>query len=97
VFDGAGQLVKDAGQVKAGHEIRARVARGEIEARVKKTNAHRNEGSAKDKNTRAERATITRKAHDASQGSSDRNHPQCIRMLGSDRLNSAAEKYGDGN
>jgi exodeoxyribonuclease VII large subunit len=47
VFDGAGQLVKDAGQVKAGDEIRARVARGEIEARVKKTNAHRNEGGRK--------------------------------------------------
>jgi exodeoxyribonuclease VII large subunit len=36
VFDGAGQLVKDAAQVKAGDEIRARVARGEIEARVRK-------------------------------------------------------------
>jgi exodeoxyribonuclease VII large subunit len=47
VFDGAGQLVKDAGQVKAGDEIRARVARGEIEARVKKPNAHRNEGGRK--------------------------------------------------
>jgi exodeoxyribonuclease VII large subunit len=39
VFDGAGQLVKDAAQVKAGDEIRARVARGEIEAVVKKTKA----------------------------------------------------------
>ena len=37
VFDGAGQLVKDAGLVKAGDEIRARVARGEIAAVVKKT------------------------------------------------------------
>jgi exodeoxyribonuclease VII large subunit len=37
VFDGAGELVKDAAQVKAGDEIRARVARGEIEATVKKT------------------------------------------------------------
>ena len=36
VFDGAGQLVKDAGQVKVGEEISARVARGEIAARVKK-------------------------------------------------------------
>jgi exodeoxyribonuclease VII large subunit len=36
VFDGAGQLVKDAGQVSAGDEIRARVARGEIAAVVKK-------------------------------------------------------------
>jgi exodeoxyribonuclease VII large subunit len=36
VFDGAGQLVKDAGQVSAGEEIRARVARGEIAAVVKK-------------------------------------------------------------
>jgi exodeoxyribonuclease VII large subunit len=37
VFDGAGQLVKDAGQVKVGEEISARVARGEIRATVKKT------------------------------------------------------------
>jgi exodeoxyribonuclease VII large subunit len=36
VFDGAGQLVKDAGLVKPGDEIRARVARGEIEAVVKR-------------------------------------------------------------
>src|SRR5580658_5549705 len=36
VFDGGGQLVKDAGMVKAGDEIRARVARGEIAAVVKK-------------------------------------------------------------
>jgi exodeoxyribonuclease VII large subunit len=36
VFDGAGQLVKDAEQVKAGEDIRARVARGEIRATVKK-------------------------------------------------------------
>jgi exodeoxyribonuclease VII large subunit len=35
VFDGAGQLVKDAAQVKPGDEIRARVARGEIGAIVK--------------------------------------------------------------
>jgi exodeoxyribonuclease VII large subunit len=35
VFDGAGALVKDAGQVKAGEEISARVARGEIRAVVK--------------------------------------------------------------
>ena len=33
VFDGAGQLVKDAGQVKVGDEISARVARGEIRRR----------------------------------------------------------------
>jgi exodeoxyribonuclease VII large subunit len=39
VFDGAGQLVKDAGQVKAGDEISARVARGEIRAVVKKADA----------------------------------------------------------
>ncbi|MGB6331793.1 MAG: exodeoxyribonuclease VII large subunit [Candidatus Sulfotelmatobacter sp.] len=39
VFDGAGQLVKDAGRVKPGDEIRARVARGEIAAVVKKTGA----------------------------------------------------------
>jgi exodeoxyribonuclease VII large subunit len=36
VFDGAGELVKDAAQVSAGDEIRARVARGEIRATVKK-------------------------------------------------------------
>ena len=39
VFDGAGQLVKDSGQVKSGDEIRARVARGEIRAVVKKPGA----------------------------------------------------------
>jgi exodeoxyribonuclease VII large subunit len=37
VFDGSGKLVKDADQVKAGDDIRARVARGEIAATVKKT------------------------------------------------------------
>jgi exodeoxyribonuclease VII large subunit len=36
VFDGAGRLIKDAGLVKAGEEISARVARGEIEAVVKR-------------------------------------------------------------
>jgi exodeoxyribonuclease VII large subunit len=36
VFDGAGQLVKDASLVKPGDEITARVARGEIAAVVKK-------------------------------------------------------------
>ena len=36
VFDGSGQLVKDAALVKPGDEIRARVARGEIRATVKK-------------------------------------------------------------
>jgi exodeoxyribonuclease VII large subunit len=36
VFDEAGQLVKDAGRVKVGEEIRARVARGEIRATVSK-------------------------------------------------------------
>ena len=35
VFDGAGQLVKDASEVKAGEEISARLARGEIRATVK--------------------------------------------------------------
>src|ERR1700691_5717330 len=39
VFDSAGQLVKDAGLVKAGDEISARVARGEIAAVVKATGA----------------------------------------------------------
>ena len=37
VFDGSGQLVKDAGQVNAGEEIRARLARGEITAIVNKS------------------------------------------------------------
>jgi exodeoxyribonuclease VII large subunit len=36
VFDASGKLVKDASQVEAGEEIRARVARGEIAATVKK-------------------------------------------------------------
>jgi exodeoxyribonuclease VII large subunit len=36
VFDAAGNLVKDAAQVKAGDEIVARVSRGEIAATVKK-------------------------------------------------------------
>jgi exodeoxyribonuclease VII large subunit len=36
VFDASGKLVKDAGRVQAGDEIRARVARGEIDATVKK-------------------------------------------------------------
>ncbi|MGA8866067.1 MAG: exodeoxyribonuclease VII large subunit [Candidatus Sulfotelmatobacter sp.] len=35
VFDGAGHLVKDAAAVQAGEEIRARVARGEIQATVR--------------------------------------------------------------
>jgi len=37
VFDAEGKLVKDADQVKAGEEIRARVARGEIAATVRGT------------------------------------------------------------
>ena len=37
VFDARGNLVKDARQVKAGNEIRARVSRGTIAATVKKT------------------------------------------------------------
>jgi exodeoxyribonuclease VII large subunit len=37
VFDASGKLVKDAESVNAGDDIRARVARGEIEATVKKT------------------------------------------------------------
>src|ERR1700691_1334168 len=36
VFDGSGQLVKDVAQVKPGDQIKARVARGEILATVKK-------------------------------------------------------------
>ena len=38
VFDHAGNLVKDANQVSPGQTIRARVAKGEIEAEVRKTN-----------------------------------------------------------
>jgi exodeoxyribonuclease VII large subunit len=37
VFDSSGKLVKDSEQVQAGEEIRARVARGEIKAVVKKS------------------------------------------------------------
>jgi exodeoxyribonuclease VII large subunit len=37
VFDSAGQLVKDSAQVAAGDEIRARLAHGEIQATIKKT------------------------------------------------------------
>jgi len=37
VFDQAGQLVKDSGQVKVGEEISARLARGEIRATVRET------------------------------------------------------------
>jgi exodeoxyribonuclease VII large subunit len=37
VLDGAGQLVKDASQVKEGDEISARLARGEVRAQVKET------------------------------------------------------------
>jgi exodeoxyribonuclease VII large subunit len=36
VFNASGNLVKNAEQVKAGEEIRARVAKGEIRALVKK-------------------------------------------------------------
>jgi exodeoxyribonuclease VII large subunit len=36
VFDAEGKLVKDAAQVKAGEEIRARVAKGEIRSTVKR-------------------------------------------------------------
>src|SRR5208283_3136539 len=39
VFDGAGELVKDAAEVKVGEEISARVARGEIRATVVKESA----------------------------------------------------------
>jgi exodeoxyribonuclease VII large subunit len=47
VFDGAGQLVKDAGQVKAGEEISARVARGEIRATVREAGVEKRSGSRK--------------------------------------------------
>jgi exodeoxyribonuclease VII large subunit len=36
VFDAAGNLIKDAGRVNVGDEITARVAKGEIVARVSK-------------------------------------------------------------
>jgi exodeoxyribonuclease VII large subunit len=36
VFDSAGQLIKDAAQLKLGEEISARLARGEIRATVNK-------------------------------------------------------------
>jgi exodeoxyribonuclease VII large subunit len=38
VFDAAGNLVKDAAQVKAGDEITARLARGTIAAQIQETN-----------------------------------------------------------
>jgi exodeoxyribonuclease VII large subunit len=47
VFDGAGQLVKDAGQVKVGEEISARVARGEIRATVREGGVVKGSGSRK--------------------------------------------------
>jgi exodeoxyribonuclease VII large subunit len=47
VFSGAGQLVKDAAQVKPGDEIRARVARGEIRAMVKKATSDGDSGREK--------------------------------------------------
>jgi len=47
VFDGAGQLIKDAAQVKVGEEISARLARGEIRARVKKATADGDAGGRK--------------------------------------------------
>jgi len=36
VFDASGKLLKDASKVKAGDEISARLAKGTVEARVKK-------------------------------------------------------------
>jgi exonuclease VII large subunit len=40
VFDANGNLVKEAEQVNSGEEIRARLARGEILATVKKASNH---------------------------------------------------------
>jgi exodeoxyribonuclease VII large subunit len=37
VFDASGKLVKDSAQVKAGEDVSARLARGQIVATVKKT------------------------------------------------------------
>jgi exonuclease VII large subunit len=37
VFDAKGRLVKDAGRVKAGDELSARLARGRVRARVTAT------------------------------------------------------------
>jgi exodeoxyribonuclease VII large subunit len=48
VFDGAGELVKDAALVKPGDEIRARVARGEIAAVVKKSGARQTRSRQKE-------------------------------------------------
>jgi exodeoxyribonuclease VII large subunit len=47
VFDGGGQLVKDAGQVKVGEEISARVARGQIRATVRETGVVKGSGRRK--------------------------------------------------
>jgi exodeoxyribonuclease VII large subunit len=48
VFDGSGVLIKDAAQVKAGDQILARVARGEIRAHAIETTKHkRHEGAQK--------------------------------------------------
>jgi exodeoxyribonuclease VII large subunit len=44
VFNGAGQLIKDAAEVKPGDEIRARLARGEIAAMVKPATSDGNAG-----------------------------------------------------
>jgi exonuclease VII large subunit len=38
VFDSAGVLLKDATQVKAGDEISARLAKGSLDATVKRAN-----------------------------------------------------------
>jgi exodeoxyribonuclease VII large subunit len=47
VFDGAGQLVKDAEQVKVGEKILARVARGEIRATVREAGVAKEPSSRK--------------------------------------------------
>jgi exodeoxyribonuclease VII large subunit len=44
VFDGNGQLVKDASMLEPGSEIRARLARGEIQASVKNVTIENSEG-----------------------------------------------------
>jgi exodeoxyribonuclease VII large subunit len=49
VFDESGKLVKDAGKVKAGEEISARLARGEIRATVKPATAKGEAGGRRKK------------------------------------------------
>lgn len=49
VLDASGNLLKDAAKVKPGDEITARLARGKIEATVKKVAADQDSGSREKK------------------------------------------------